>query len=388
MRVVLLSLGYPPYVFGGVETHVSLLSNELSKNGIKTTVIAGWPEKHVSQESIGPNLRVIRLPIPDHPIRAVWFQLFNRTGVMKILKGADLVHSNSPQFSILSSRIARAKPLVTTLHGSIQAITTYRSVRSLSLLSPGDVFYMMEYPLIRSWYLKDLSNSHLLLATAEHVKNEAVEYSGDNCGDVASKSEVVYAGIDLEKISQVHTEPSKSNGIEMAFTGRLFYPKGITYALEILDTLVNKMGQKSVNLHIFGSGPLSNWIQQYAKKRKLHDNLVIYGQIKRNDLLNRLGRMHVVLLPSLYEGCPYAVMEANSLGVPVVSFDFSWSREFIKNGVNGYVSSPYDTHQLAENVLKAVRLRSVDIKAGMKKYDIRETVKKTIELYKKLLEKR
>ena len=386
MRVAMLSVGYPPYVFGGVETYVSLLSNELSKNGIETTVIAGWPGKHVSREDIRSNLKVIRLPIPDYPVRFVWYQLFNRTGIMKLLNSADLVHTNSPQSSILSSAIARVKPLVTTLHGSIQAITTYKHARNPNLLSPGDLFYMMEYPLIRNWYLKDLSHSQLLIAAAEHVKNEAIEYSHDNSARVASKTEVVYPGVDLEQINQVHTELSESDGVEIAFIGRLFFPKGITHTLQVLNLLVNEMGQRKVKLHVFGSGPLSNWIQQYAKKKKLNDNLVVHGQVKRSLLLAMLGSMHVVLLPSLYEGCPYAVVEANSIGVPVVSFDFPWSREFITNGVNGYRSSPFDTRQLAENVVKAVRLKGAKIKVGVEKYSIRETAKKTIALYKRLLE--
>jgi glycosyltransferase involved in cell wall biosynthesis len=386
MRAALLSLGYPPYVFGGVETQVSLLSNELAANGIKTTVITGWLGKHVSQENLNTNLRVIRLPIPNYPIRMVWFQLFNRTGIMRILKDADIVHANSPQSSLLSSSIARIKPLVTTLHGSIQAITTYRNASSPTVLSPGDVFYMMEYPLIRNWYLKDLLNSHLLLATAGHVRNEAIEYSGHNSGEVASKSEIVYAGVDLEQLRRVHTEPSIFNGLEMAFIGRLFYPKGITYALQTLDVLVNEMGQKSTKLHIFGSGPLSNWTRRYAKKRRIRDNLVIHGQIKRTDLLIALGRMHVVLLPSLYEGCPYAVVEANSFGVPVVSFDFPWSREFITNDLNGYRSRPFDTHSLAESVLRATRLNPSPIEAQAKKYDVKLTVRKVIEAYRRLLQ--
>jgi glycosyltransferase involved in cell wall biosynthesis len=387
MRVTLLSLGYPPYTFGGVETYVSLLGNELSENGIETTIIAGWPKRQVSQENLGSNLRLIRLPLLDFPIRSVWFQTLNRTSILKLLEQTDLVHSNSPQTSLLDSKMRRIKPLITTMHGSIEALSAYFHAPSPSTLSAGDYFYLMEYPLIKNFYLRDLSHSDCLLHVAEHVKNEAVWYSREKGSEVASKSEVAFAGINLEQLSIEDVEEPEHNGLEMAFVGRLFYPKGATYALQALNSLVNEMGQKAAMLHIFGAGPLKNWIMHYAKSKGLQSNVAVHGQVKRDFLLRQLRRMRVAILPSLYEGCPYTVLEANALGVPVVSFDFPWSREFITNGLNGYRSQPFDTYKLAENVLKAATLNPSPIRAQARKYDIHLTAKKVIEVYWKLLEK-
>jgi glycosyltransferase involved in cell wall biosynthesis len=387
MHVALLSLGYPPYVFGGVETYVSLLSKEMSNNGIKITVIAGWPKKYVSQEKLSESLNVIRLPLLDFPIRSVWFQILNRTSILKLLRQTDLVHSNSPQTSLLNSKMRTIKPLITTIHGSIDALSAYFNAPNLASLSVGDYFYLMEYPLNKNFYIKDLTHSDCLIHVAKHVENEALRYAQAEGIEVASKSKVVFAGIDLEQFELNDTETPVHNELEMVFIGRLFYPKGITYALQTLNSLVNEMGQRSAKLHIYGNGPLKNWISQYAKTKKLQDNVVIRGQVKRNDLIKELRRMQVAILPSLYEGCPYTVLEANAMGIPVVSFDFAWSREFIIDGLNGYRSHRFDTYRLAENVLKAVRLNPSPIKTQARKYDVRLTSKKVIETYEKLLGK-
>lgn len=363
-----------------------MLAKELSKNEIETTVIAGWPKNYASRERLSDSLNVVRLPLLDFPIRAVWFQLMNRNSIPKLLEKVDVVHSNSPQTSLLNLKIRRIKPLIITMHGSIEAISAYFKAPSPNALSAGDFFYLMEYPLIKNFYLKDLFYSDCLIHVAEHVKNEATRYARGKGSEVASKSEVVFAGVDLEQFNLKDTEPPKSNGLEMVFVGRLFYTKGVTYALQALNSIVNEMGQKSARLHIFGTGPLRNWIGHYAKSKRLQNNVKIHGHIKRNELLRELRSMRVAILPSLYEGCPYTVIEANALGVPVVSFDFPWSREFITNGLNGYRTHPFDTYRLAENALDAVRLKPSLIKAQTEKYDIKSTARKIMKVYQRLLE--
>ena len=78
MHIGFLSLGYPPYTFGGIETYVYLLTRELARREIKITIITSSPENSISVENINEYLRVIRLPVLDKPIRSLWFQLFNK----------------------------------------------------------------------------------------------------------------------------------------------------------------------------------------------------------------------------------------------------------------------------------------------------------------------
>jgi len=387
MQIALVSIGFPPYyTFGGAESYVSLLSEELAKNGINITVIAGWPKKETLCESPRDRVKVIRLPVIDKPPRSVWYQLLNKNNILNIINRADVVHCNSLVTSLINDKIMNEKPLIITMHGSLSALCAYFSSVRTCHLSIGDLFYLMEYPLISGFYRRDLLHSDALIFVAHHAYNEAMKYLGDKCKIITSKSVVIYPGINLNEIrdKRVHT-CDVCNEIEMAYVGRLFWPKGITYTLETFNIIVNEMGEKTAKLHILGEGPLRSWVSWYVKKHGLAKNINIYGQVSRDFVLQTLSKTKVLLSPSLYEGCPYVLLEANALGVPVVTFDFDWSREFITNGLNGFRSPLVDVHKLAEDALKATSLNTSLIREEAKKFDIRITAKKTIETYKKLL---
>jgi len=386
MQVFLLSIGFPPYYnFGGYETYTKLLSEELTRNDINVTVIAGWPRKETCVEDHGSRLKVIRLPVVDKPIRTLWYQLLNKNTIMALIRSADVVHCNNVIASLLNRRIMNSKPLIISVHGSLDALLTYFYALRKHSLSIGDLFYLMEYPIIRSFYLKDLLYSNSLIFVANHVYHEALKYLGDKSPLIPSKSTTIYPGINLEEIGINEMKSYDGGEIEIAYVGRLFWPKGITYAIDAFNILVNEMGEKNAKLHILGDGPLRGWIVRCVKKLRLDKNIKIYGQVSRDFVMRTLSNSRVVIHPSLYEGCPYVLMEANALGLPMVTFDFAWSREFITNGLNGFRSPPFDVYRLAENVLKATSLSASLIKEEAKKYDIHLTAKKTIEIYHKLL---
>jgi glycosyltransferase involved in cell wall biosynthesis len=389
MHIALISLGFPPYsIFGGLETYVSILSKELTKNGISVTVISGWPKKETLVERSTYMLKVIRLPLINKPIRNVWYQLLNKNIILDATKKVDIIHSNSNCSSLLNRKIMEKKPIIMSIHGSLDALLAYFSILNIRerpfTLSMGDLFYLMEYPVIRSFYFKDLLNSDALIFVAQHAYEEAIKYLSGKSNDISSKSTVVYAGVDINEIRSKGVNSYNYDGLEIAYAGRLFWPKGITYVLKAFNVLVNDMGEKKARLHVLGDGPLKKGAQHFIKQYKLKNNVILYGQKKRDFVIKILSKCNVALFPSLYEGCPYFLLEANALGIPVVTFDLAWSREFIINGLNGYRSPPFSIYNLAENVLKATNLRASPIKKEAEKYDIHLTIKKVVQIYQSL----
>lgn len=380
-------MGYEPYYqFGGSETYIKLLSTELIKNHIDVTVIAGWPNKKISLEKIG-KLNLIRIPVMNFPVRPLWYQLQNNHALIKLLNKMDVVHANNLQCSVLNKKIAASKPLFVSVHGSMNALTSYFSAFKNRSLSPGDIFYLMEYPLLRNLYVKDLLDSTSLIFISSHGYQEALKALGHDASKIPQKSSVIYPGINLLEIDSMKNLHSnkKGNRVEVTFVGRLFYPKGITYALRAFDVLVNELGEKNYVLNIIGDGPLNSWVKRYIKTAKLVDNVKVKGQVPRESVIRTLQNSSAIILPSIYEGCPFVLMEANALGVPMVTFDFEWAKEFVINGVNGFRCKPFDVYGLVESILNASHLDSSLIKAAAEKFDIKNTAKSTIEAYKKML---
>jgi glycosyltransferase involved in cell wall biosynthesis len=64
--------------------------------------------------------------------------------------------------------------------------------------------------------------------------------------------------------------------------------------------------------------------------------------------------MDVLVLPSLFEGVPRAVMEASAMGVPVVVTDVKGNREAVKEGENGLLVPLGDVQALAGAVSRVL----------------------------------
>ncbi|MEM4004839.1 MAG: glycosyltransferase, partial [Desulfurococcaceae archaeon] len=125
---------------------------------------------------------------------------------------------------------------------------------------------------------------------------------------------------------------------------------------------------KEAELWIFGKGPLEKQLMFYAKKNNI--NAKFLGFIAREKLLKLLAKhVSTLLFPSLYEGCPYTVLEANALGIPVIAWDMPWSREFIIQGVNGYLAKPFSLEDLADYAVKTLSLNNEKIQKLGLKYD-------------------
>jgi glycosyltransferase involved in cell wall biosynthesis len=73
------------------------------------------------------------------------------------------------------------------------------------------------------------------------------------------------------------------------------------------------------------------------------------------DVLPLLEAAHVFVLPSMYgEGVPRTILEALSVGRPVITTDMPGCRETVRNE-NGILVSPNDPHALANAILRLAR---------------------------------
>ena len=66
------------------------------------------------------------------------------------------------------------------------------------------------------------------------------------------------------------------------------------------------------------------------------DNVKLAGFVTGNELTELMGNAKVLLLPSVcYENCPLSILEAHSMGVPVVTMNSGGMAELVKDGVTG-----------------------------------------------------
>ncbi|MDO1450148.1 glycosyltransferase family 4 protein [Rhodocytophaga aerolata] len=125
------------------------------------------------------------------------------------------------------------------------------------------------------------------------------------------------------------------------FIGRLTAEKGI-------ETLLEAARITGFNLEILGDGPMREVVENYASQ---HQNIVYAGFKQKQEIIQALKKCKALLFPSVwYEGFPMTILEAFSVGTPVISSKLGAMVEMIEDQGNGLHVKPGDVEDLVEKM--------------------------------------
>jgi glycosyltransferase involved in cell wall biosynthesis len=99
-----------------------------------------------------------------------------------------------------------------------------------------------------------------------------------------------------------------------------------------------------------GDGELRNELE--LQVRRLHLDAVVKMLGWRRDVPELMQIFDIFLLTSHWEGLPRVLLEAMSLGIPIVASSVDGVSEVVQCGENGYLSPPGDTPEMARQVLQ------------------------------------
>ena len=104
---------------------------------------------------------------------------------------------------------------------------------------------------------------------------------------------------------------------------------------------------KHLKLHyiICGDGIEIVPLAERAKRLGIGDRVTLTGY--RPDIPELLSAADAMVFPSLREGLGVAALEAMAAGVPVIASDNRGTREYMQDGVNGYVVPENDGAHIA-----------------------------------------
>jgi len=149
------------------------------------------------------------------------------------------------------------------------------------------------------------------------------------CGEEAGKFLfyrkfiVIKNGIDIEKykFNEKNRQAIRNelnlpeDSIVIGNIGRLNFQKNQKFLLEIFKNVMEK--EKNVYMIILGDGELRQQLQSYAEKLKISNRLFFLGNVP--DANRYYSTFDVFVFPSLFEGLPYTLIEAQCNGVPIVA---------------------------------------------------------------------
>jgi glycosyltransferase involved in cell wall biosynthesis len=174
-------------------------------------------------------------------------------------------------------------------------------------------------------------------------------YCAQNC-------ELIRSGVDFssfqtgtpdkfKKKIELELQPSdKIVGIVAGFKP----PKGLHDFLDVARRVRDQSPQ--TKFLMVGDGELRNELE--LQVRRLHLDSVVKMLGWRRDVPELMQIFDIFLLTSHWEGLPRVLLEAMSLGIPIVASDVDGISEVVQRGENGYLSPPGDTPEMARQVLQ------------------------------------
>ena len=135
---------------------------------------------------------------------------------------------------------------------------------------------------------------------------------------------------------------SSPNADMIVFSGRLSYLKGI-------DTLLQAVRDMNCRLMILGDGELRDKVVQEMAGSE-PGKILWQGFCSGTEYWQYMGQASILVLPSLCpENCPLTIIDAFSMGIPVVGTDLGGTRELIgEHGERGLLVPPGDVAALRQ----------------------------------------
>jgi glycosyltransferase involved in cell wall biosynthesis len=123
--------------------------------------------------------------------------------------------------------------------------------------------------------------------------------------------------------------PQGNGKLNLLFVGRLLPWKGMHLGLKALAAL-NSQG-KDVHLTIIGSGSDQLRLKNMAKHLKIAEAVCWIPWMPRQELIRLYASFDLFLFPSLHDSGGMAVLEAMSLGLPVLCLDLGGPGQSVDN---------------------------------------------------------
>lgn len=195
-------------------------------------------------------------------------------------------------------------------------------------------------------------------------------------------------GIQTEKYrynQDKRTEIRKMIGVDDKFVighiGRFSEPKNHIFLLKIFNELCQK--RKDSVLCLIGSGKLEGSIKKMAVKFGIDESVVFLGS--RPNVWEYLNAFDVFCFPSLYEGFPIAVLEAQASGLKCIVSDVISNEINVTENVEN-ISLKEPATVWAEKIVENMHYDRIDMTTTIKAagYDIADIAVQLQEYYESI----
>jgi glycosyltransferase involved in cell wall biosynthesis len=165
-----------------------------------------------------------------------------------------------------------------------------------------------------------------------------------------ARTRIIYKGIDLAPfdrlpLSSLHDDLHLPVSTRfMTFLGQLDERKGIRYLLDAWK-LIHMQFPDTVLL-MAGTGPMRPLLESFLAEHHLMNRVHLLGF--RNDVPDILKQSSLLVLPSLWEGFGYVLVEAMAARLPTIATQTSSIPEIVAHGTSGLLVPVKNARALAD----------------------------------------
>lgn len=340
-RILIFAAYFHPHV-GGYEKIVYELSRRLVQRGYEIDILTCNTERAPAYEELD-GIHIYRLPCWNalnslYPIPKpcpTSFKILRRL----LHKNYDVVNTQTRFFitSFLGLIFAKLKrtPLVHTEHGARHSLVPNKVIDLISRAYDHSIGALLVKSARR--------NTGISQAACEFLKHLG-----------AANAQVIYNGIDTTIFRKKEdTNYRQKLGISndaavITFVGRLIYAKGVQDLISAFSRI--KDTTPNAKLLIVGDGPYRAELEKLAHQTDSHSSIIFLGQKNQDEIIDVLSATDIFVNPSYSEGLGISVMEASSIGLPIIATDIGGTREIITTDKTGILVKARDVGQLAEEL--------------------------------------
>jgi glycosyltransferase involved in cell wall biosynthesis len=161
--------------------------------------------------------------------------------------------------------------------------------------------------------------------------------------------------IDLDLFEQAaarRTTERNGGTPEILYAGYLVPRKGVSYLVEAFARVADRLeGARLVIAGRAENAAYARELEQMVARFGLQGRVAFTGTLPQPELARRMADARALVLPSLAEGLPRVVLEAMSVGTPVIATSVAGIPQLIEDGRTGLLVPPGNSAALAERLV-------------------------------------
>jgi glycosyltransferase involved in cell wall biosynthesis len=197
-------------------------------------------------------------------------------------------------------------------------------------------------------------------------------------------------GVDLDHFSPLPVGDELSTGFTL-FCNRSWE---LNYGVDVVAHAFVKVAEQrdDVSLMLLGGGSQGAFIRNILTSGGVIERVTFPGTISQTELPRFYRMADLFISASHVDGSSVSLMEALACGLPCVVSDIPANKEWVTDGVNGWVFPDGDVSALAAVILKAIQQRERLLDSGKnarataeEKADWKKNFLKLLEAYERTI---